>query len=189
MNGKKLDKNIVIRFGEYYKHENKEIKIELEEIVRLIKEGKSVLKKGLEDRVRNNVEIIILIKDDNGEIIAVGAIKKPLEGENDYKNTKVFKPSNTELNYKDYKYELGWVSVSEKNQDEGLGTLLVKYLVDEFKKRFPDERCYATTKTNKNNIEIKERMEKVLINNKFKSTGETFKGKTTKRDLMLYVLE
>ncbi|MDG9667789.1 GNAT family N-acetyltransferase [Hahella sp. CR1] len=107
---------------------------ELKSFENLVAEGGEVSFAGLRRRIKR-AEMLFFIND--GECVAVGAIKKP---DAIYK-TGVFEKSGVpEQSW--YEYELGWLYVSKSARGKGYGRVLMGSIIDSL----PGKACFATTR-------------------------------------------
>ncbi|WP_020413731.1 GNAT family N-acetyltransferase [Microbulbifer variabilis] len=107
---------------------------ELEVFEKLIFEGCEVSTEGLKQRIYK-AEKLIFIKDNN--CVAVGALKNP----NSSYKASVFGKSNA-LGQSLYKYELGWLYVTESARGKGYSNLLMKAILESLS----ESTCFATTR-------------------------------------------
>lgn len=109
-------------------------KAELETFERLVVAGGEVSPEGLLQRIQR-AEKLIFIND--GECVAVGAIKNP----NAAYKSGVFKKSNV-AEQSEYKHELGWLYVSSAARGKGYGRALMEVI----KELLAETPCFATTR-------------------------------------------
>ncbi|WP_277372333.1 GNAT family N-acetyltransferase [Pseudomonas sp. AA-38] len=109
-------------------------KAELKTFERLVLAGGEVSQEGLRHRIKC-AEKLIFINDD--ECVAVGAIKNP----NAAYKAGVFKKSNAAEQNK-YRYELGWLYVSNAARGKGYGRALMEVI----KELLAEKPCFATTR-------------------------------------------
>jgi GNAT superfamily N-acetyltransferase len=109
---------------------------ELETFERLVSAGVEVSLAGLRQRIQS-AEKLIFIND--GECVAVGAIKNP----NAAYKASIIKKSNASEQSK-YQYEVGWFYVSSIARGKGYGRALMK----ETKELLSVTACFATTREN-----------------------------------------
>ena len=107
---------------------------ELKTFERLVSDGGEVSLVGLRQRIQR-AEKLLFIND--GECVAVGAIKNPNAG---YK-ADVFEKSNAPEQSK-YQYELGWLYVSSSARGKGYGRVLMEAI----KESLVGKACFATTR-------------------------------------------
>ncbi|WDH47270.1 GNAT family N-acetyltransferase [Pseudomonas chlororaphis] len=107
---------------------------ELNIFERLVSDGGEVSLAGLRQRIQR-AEKLIFIND--GECVAVGAIKNP----NARYKTGVFEKSNAPEQSK-YQYELGWLYVSSAARGKGYGRILMEAI----KESLAGKACFATTR-------------------------------------------
>ena len=107
---------------------------ELESFEKMVIEGGEVALAGLRQRIQR-AEKLVFIND--GEFVAVGAIKKPNVG---YK-ANVFEKSGAPEQSR-YEYELGWLYVSSVARGKGYGHALMESIVDSLS----GKACFATTR-------------------------------------------
>ena len=132
---------------------------EIEAFISLVIEGGQVAISGLEGRIKNSK--LLGFAYENGQLVGVRAIKKPVES---YKQ-RVFKKSGVPEMSKRYKYEVGYAYTSPNMRNKGVYKDMTKEMFKGLK--YP---VYATTRsTNKTVI-------KTLEKNGFVITGEPFKG-------------
>lgn len=111
----------------------------------------------------------LLFYPNTTEVKAVGALKFPHES---YKNM-IFKKSNSSLNPKDFKYEMGWiVSLTE---DKGTGQRVTKILSD-----YKDQ-MYATIRADN------PKMNHIIRKFRFVKSGDSFKSARGDYYISLYV--
>ncbi|WP_345847736.1 GNAT family N-acetyltransferase [Shewanella algae] len=107
---------------------------ELKSFEKLVTEGGEVALAGLRQRIQR-AEKLLFIND--GECVAVGAIKNPNAG---YK-ARVFEKSGV-LEQGRYKYEIGWLYVSEAARGKGYGRALMESIIH----TLSGKACFATTR-------------------------------------------
>jgi len=107
---------------------------ELESFEKLVTEGGEVALAGLRQRIQR-AEKLVFIND--GEFVAVGAIKNPNAG---YK-AGVFEKSGAPEKSR-YEYELGWLYVSRAARGKGYGRVLMESIIDSLS----GKACFATTR-------------------------------------------
>ena len=109
----------------------------------------------------------LLIIGDTEKPLGIGALKIP---NIEYKE-KVFRLSGSKLDYKDYKYELGWVVSLEK----GNGNKIVDILSNS------ENNIYATVR------EQNEKMIFLLKKYGFSQTGNSYKSTRGEYQLLLFI--
>ncbi|MCX0444402.1 GNAT family N-acetyltransferase [Aeromonas veronii] len=97
---------------------------ELHAFEKLIKLGGEVSQNGLLNRIKN-AHFIAFASNENGEIVGISALKRPIEG---YRNAVFHKSKSKEEDQK-YEAELGWVFVMKEFREKGLGSKLVEILL------------------------------------------------------------
>ncbi|MBB1302446.1 GNAT family N-acetyltransferase [Pseudoalteromonas sp. SR44-8] len=107
---------------------------ELESFEKLVTEGGEVSLAGLRQRIKR-AEKLVFIND--GECVAVGAIKNPNAG---YK-AGVFEKAGVPK-YSRYEYELGWLYVAKAARGRGYGRVLMETILDSLS----GNACFATTR-------------------------------------------
>lgn len=110
--------------------------------------------------------------ENNGDFIAVGAIKK----KKPQKIATIFSNANVSDDSVHYQYELGWIVVAEKCRGKGLATKIIEKLMQEL----GSGNCYATTRT------TNKAMENILLQNKFEKLGTPYKSERGNYNLQLY---
>lgn len=114
---------------------------ELESFEKLVAEGGEVVLAGLKQRVQR-AEKLVFIND--GECVAVGAIKNPSAG---YK-AGVFEKSGVPEKSR-YEYELGWLYVSKAARGKGYGRILMESILASLS----GKTCFATTRENNDSMD------------------------------------
>ena len=142
---------------------------ELEIFERLVSTGGEVSLAGLRQRIQR-AEKLIFIND--GECVAVGAIKNP----NAAYKASIFKKSNASEQSR-YQYELGWFYVSSIARGKGYG----RALMEETKKLLAGTACFATTRENN------APMHHLFIQFGFSRLGQRYKSDNDDYSLNLYV--
>ncbi|MFJ2457915.1 GNAT family N-acetyltransferase [Pseudomonas neuropathica] len=107
---------------------------ELKTFEKFVSDGGEVSLVGLRQRIQR-AEKLLFIND--GECVAIGAIKNPNAG---YKGS-VFEKSNAPEPSK-YQYELGWLYVSSTARGKGYGRILMEVI----KESIAGKACFATTR-------------------------------------------
>jgi len=90
----------------------------------LIIEGETVDPEGLSQRIRNASRLLFL-RESNGQLVGVGALKHPLLG---YR-AKVFAKARATMPPDEYRVELGWVAVTKSHQGRGLSRRIIGQLI------------------------------------------------------------
>jgi predicted GNAT family N-acyltransferase len=111
-------------------------KAEIDTFERLVSEGGEVALVGLRNRIFRAENLIFI--DDDG-CVAVGAIKNPNSG---YKSGVFQKARVSGLDQ--FKYELGWLYVTETGRGKGYGRELMVSVME----ALSDDTCFATTREN-----------------------------------------
>lgn len=142
---------------------------ELETFEKLVSAGGEVSLAGLRQRIFS-AEKLIFIND--GECVAVGAIKNP----NAAYKAGIFKKSNASEQGK-YQYELGWFYVSSIARGKGYG----RALMEETKKLLAGTACFATTRENN------APMHRLFRHFGFSRLGQPYKTDNGDYSLILYV--
>lgn len=142
---------------------------ELETFERLVAAGGEVSLAGLRQRIQS-AEKLIFIND--GECVAVGAIKNP----NAAYKAGIFRKSNASEQRK-YQYELGWFYVSSIARGKGYGRALMK----ETKELLGGTACFATTRENN------APMHSLFRHFGFSRLGQPYKTDNGDYSLILYV--
>lgn len=143
---------------------------ELEMFERLVSAGGEVSLVGLRQRIQS-AEKLIFIND--GEYVAVGAIKNPTA---EYK-ARVFKKSNATEPEK-YQHELGWLYVSNIARGKGYS----RVLMEEIKELLAGAACFATTRENN------AAMHHLFRNFGFTKLGQPYKSDNGDYSITLYVI-
>lgn len=143
---------------------------ELEMFERFVSAGGEVSLVGLRQRIQS-AEKLIFIND--GEYVAVGAIKNPAA---EYK-ARVFKRSNATEPEK-YQYELGWIYVSNVARGKGYS----RVLMEEIKEILAGAACFATTRENN------AAMHHLFRNFGFTKLGQPYKSDNGDYSIALYVI-
>ena len=95
---------------------------ELDAFQNLVVEGREVTPHGLRQRIEQAAALVFI---NDGECIAVGAIKNPNKG---YKDG-VFSKAGVADKSKDFNFELGWLYVTPGARGRGLGHSLMQAVV------------------------------------------------------------
>ena len=103
----------------------------------LVIEGGTVDPQGLAQRIRNASRLLFL-RESNGELVGVGALKHPLLG---YR-AKVFAKARATTPPDEYRVELGWVAVAKSHQGRGLSLRIIDQLIS----LAENENVFATTR-------------------------------------------
>jgi GNAT superfamily N-acetyltransferase len=102
----------------------------------LITHAGTVDPKGLTQRIRDASRLLFL-RDANGEIVGVGALKRPLSS---YR-ARVFAKAGIATLSDEYRLELGWVAVAKRQQGRGLSRRIIGELI----KLAETQNLFATT--------------------------------------------
>ncbi len=149
--------------------------IELRSFENLVTEGGEVALAGLRQRTQR-AEKLVFIND--GECVAAGAIKNPNAG---YK-ARVFKKSGVPELSK-YKYEMGWLYVSQAPRGRGYGRALMESIIQSLSGR----PCFATTKSlGVNTREDNASMHHLLSRFGFSKLGKSYESENGGYSLVLY---
>ena len=103
----------------------------------LVIEGGTVDPQGLAQRIRNASRLLFL-RESNGQLVGVGALKHPLVG---YR-AKVFAKARATKSPDEYRVELGWVAVAKSYQGRGLSLRIIDQLIS----LAENENVFATTR-------------------------------------------
>ena len=103
----------------------------------LVVEGGTVDPQGLAQRIRNASRLLFL-RESNGQLVGVGAMKHPLLG---YR-AKVFAKAGATTPPDKYRVELGWVAVAKSHQGRGLSRRIISQLIS----LAENENVFATTR-------------------------------------------
>ena len=103
----------------------------------LIVEGGTVDPEGLSQRIRN-ASRLLLLRESDGQLVGVGALKHPLLG---YR-AKVFAKARATTAPDEYPVELGWVAVAQSHQGRGLSRRIIGQLIS----LAENENVFATTR-------------------------------------------
>lgn len=141
---------------------------ELESFEKLVTEGGEVALAGLRQRIQR-AEKLVFIND--GECVAVGAIKNPNTG---YK-AGVFEKSGVPEQSR-YEYELGWLYVSKAVRGKGYGRVLMESIIDSLS----GKACFATTR------EDNASMHYLFDQFGFSKLGKPYKSQNGGYSLVLY---
>ena len=142
--------------------------VELRSFENLVTEGGEVALAGLRQRIQR-AEKLVFIND--GECVAAGAIKNPNAG---YK-ARVFKKSGVPEQSR-YKYELGWLYVSQAARGRGYGRALMESIIQSLSGR----PCFATTR------EDNASMHHLLSRFGFSKLGKSYESENGGYSLVLY---
>lgn len=145
--------------------------IEIQQILTLIKKGGEVDNEKLPTRFAKSKQIAFF--DNEKEIIAVAAIKKPKQSY----IQKISKKSNLILELENYNLEIGYVMVDENFRGQQLASKLCDKLIDLNK----DEFIYATTKVQNCS------MKKILLKNNFNRIGTQYLNEKKDAFLEVYI--
>lgn len=110
-----------------------------------------------------------------GELVAVGAIKRPNLG---YR-ARAFTNSGALQDPALFEFELGWVYVHPSARGKGIASTLVATLVPSLN----GSRAYATSRVNN------EQMHAILKRFGFKATGTSYPSKLNEPEIQLFVRE
>lgn len=141
---------------------------ELDTFEQLVSEGGEVALAGLRQRIMRAEKLIYILEDG---CVAVGAIKNPNAG---YK-TDVFQKSGV-TNSDKYKYELGWLYVTESGRGRGYGRALMDAVIE----ALSNDACFATTRENN------EAMHHMFSNYGFSRLGKSYRSNAGDYSLVLY---
>ncbi len=142
---------------------------ELKSFEKLVAEGGEVALAGFRQRIQR-AEKLVFIRD--GEYVAVGAIKNP----NAEYVARVFEKSGASEQGK-YKYELGWLYVSEAARGKGYGRTLMESIIHSLAGR----SCFATTREDNASMHY-------LFNRfGFAKLGQPYQSENGSYSLVLYV--
>ncbi|WLH11460.1 GNAT family N-acetyltransferase [Pseudomonas hefeiensis] len=141
---------------------------ELNTFERLVSDGGEVSLAGLRQRIQRAEKLLFI---NNGECVAVGAIKNPNAG---YK-IGVFEKSNAPEQSK-YQYELGWLYVSSAARGKGYGRVLMETI----KESLAGKACFATTR------EDNAPMRYLFSQFGFSKLGQPYKSENGDYSLVLY---
>src|SRR4051794_37768297 len=122
----------------------------------LIKAG-TVDAEGLTQRIRDAFRLLFL--RGNGELVGVGALKRPLL---DYRS-KVFAKAGTATPPDEYPLELGWVAVAKSHQGRGLSRRIIGQLISSA----GNQNVFATTRAD-------ERATRFAAEYRFKPAGKPY---------------
>jgi GNAT superfamily N-acetyltransferase len=103
----------------------------------LVNEAGTVDPQGLAQRI-GNASRLLFLKESNGQLVGVGALKHPLLG---YR-AKVFAKARATTPPDEYRVELGWVAVAKSHQGRGLSRRIIGQLIN----LAEDENVFATTR-------------------------------------------
>jgi|25BtaG_2_1085352.scaffolds.fasta_scaffold30356_2 ribosomal protein S18 acetylase RimI-like enzyme len=142
---------------------------ELRSFEELVTEGGEVALAGLRQRIQR-AEKLVFIND--GEYVAVGAIKNPNAG---YK-ALVFKKSCALEQEGRYEYELGWLYVSETARGKGYGRALMESIIH----TLSGKACFATTR------EDNDSMHHLFKRFGFSKVGQPYESENGGYELVLY---
>ncbi|WP_028672737.1 GNAT family N-acetyltransferase [Saccharospirillum impatiens] len=143
---------------------------ELQSFEKLVTEGGEVALAGLRERIQR-AEKLVFIND--GECVAVGAIKNPNSG---YK-ARVFEKSGA-LDQARYEYELGWLYVSEAARGKGYGRALMESIIHSLSGR----SCFATTREDNGS------MHHLFNRFGFSKLGQPYESENGNYSLVLYAI-
>jgi predicted GNAT family N-acyltransferase len=109
----------------------------LQDFENLVTKYGTVDPEGLTQRIRDAFRLLFL-RESNGELVGVGALKRPLSG---YRS-KVFAKARATTSSDDYRVELGWVAVAQSHQGRGLSRRIIGDLIS----LAQNENLFATTR-------------------------------------------
>jgi predicted GNAT family N-acyltransferase len=109
----------------------------LADFEKLVIEGATVDPQGLAQRIRNASRLLFL-RESNGQLIGVGALKHPLLS---YR-AKVFAKARAMTPPDEYRVELGWVALAKSHQGRGLSRRIIGQLIS----LAENENVFATTR-------------------------------------------
>jgi GNAT superfamily N-acetyltransferase len=109
----------------------------LADFEKLVIEAGTVDPQGLAQRIRDASRLLFL-RESNGELVGVGALKHPLLG---YR-AKVFAKAGATTPSDEYCVELGWVAVTKSHQGRGLSRRIIGQLIS----LAENENVFATTR-------------------------------------------
>lgn len=141
---------------------------ELESFEKLVAEGGEVAFAGLRQRILR-AEKLVFIND--GEFVAVGAIKNPNAG---YK-AGVFEKAGAPEQSR-YEYELGWLYVSNAARGKGYGRVLMESIIDSLS----GKACFATTRQDNASMHY------LFHQFGFSKLGQPYKSQNRDYSLVLY---
>jgi GNAT superfamily N-acetyltransferase len=136
----------------------------------LVIEGATVDPQGLAERIRNASQLLFL-RESNGQLVGVGALKHPLLG---YR-AKVFAKARATTPPDEYRVELGWVAVAKSHQGRGLSRRIISQLIS----LAENENVFATTRADA-------RAMRFAVDYGFKPDGKPYPSGRG-YDLVLYV--
>src|SRR6516162_11393635 len=109
----------------------------LADFEKLVVEGAAVEPEGLTRRIRNASRLLFL-REPDGQLVGVGALKHPRSGYRD----RVFAKARATVPSDRYHVELGWVVVAKSHQGRGLSARIIGELLALAK----NENVFATTR-------------------------------------------
>jgi GNAT superfamily N-acetyltransferase len=109
----------------------------LADFEKLVGEGGAVEPEGLTRRIRSASRLLFL-REPNGQLVGVGALKHPRSGYRD----RVFAKARATVPSDRYRVELGWVVVAKSHQGRGLSARIIGELLALAK----NENVFATTR-------------------------------------------
>jgi len=109
----------------------------LADFEKLVVEGGAVEPEGLTRRIRNASRLLFL-REPDGKLVGVGALKHPRSGYRD----RVFAKARATVPSDRYRVELGWVVVAKSHQGRGLSARIIGELLALVK----NENIFATTR-------------------------------------------
>ena len=136
----------------------------------LVIEGGTVDPQGLAERIRNASRLLFL-RESNGQLVGVGALKHPLLG---YR-AKVFAKARVTTPPDEFRVELGWVAVAKSHQGRGLSRRIIGQLIS----LAENENLFATTRADA-------RAMRFAVDYGFKPAGKPYPGGRG-YDLVLYL--
>ena len=105
----------------------------------LVVQAGTVDPEGLTQRI-HDASLLLLLRESNGRLVGVGALKKPLLS---YR-TRVFVKAGVATLSDGYPVELGWVTVDESHQGRGLSRRIIAQLISVSE----SQNLFATTRVN-----------------------------------------
>jgi predicted GNAT family N-acyltransferase len=97
---------------------------DLADFENLVIKARTVDLQGLTQRIRDASKLLFL-RESNGQLVGVGALKKPLLS---YRN-KVFAKARATARSEEYRIELGWVAIAKAHQGRGLSRRIISQLI------------------------------------------------------------
>lgn len=145
---------------------------EIEEFIRLVKQGGEVADEGLEHRVMNAEQLVFL--QSGGQVVGVAALKRP----NPTYRERVASASGIGLSEASFRYELGWVFVAPSARGNGYSQSLVQEALS------LSDNCgvFATSRTDNGP------MHRTLVKLGFKQVGMAYASRHGEHRLQLFTL-